>query len=188
MTADVVPAKAGTSGSASPRKVPAFAGTTALSFLLLAACASPDLPAGPAPLDPIAFFEGTTSGTGLLDPIVGKSSRVTVDSQGVRTARGLRLVQRIKEGSKPERTRVWTIEDRKDGFYTGNLTDAKGMVVMDVVGARANIAYSTPSGLSIHQQLALQADGRTILNRLEAYKFGIRVATLDETIRKPLAK
>ena len=36
-------------------------------------------------------------------------------------------------------------------------------------------------------QLALHQDGRTIHNRLEAYKYGIRLAVLNETIRK-LAK
>jgi hypothetical protein len=46
------------------------------------------------------------------------------------------------------------------------------------------VRYRTPSGLRLQQQLALQADGRTIFNRLKAYKFGIRVAVLDETIRK----
>ncbi|WP_300974023.1 DUF3833 family protein [Sphingomonas sp. LHG3406-1] len=188
----VVPAKAGTSGVARRfTEVPAPARMTsvALALFLLTACAdAADLPAGPTPLDPIAFFTGETSGRGTLDPIFGRSVPITVESQGTPQPGGLRLVQRIKEGDKPERTRVWVIEDRKDGFYTGTLTDADGMVVMDVIGPRANIAYSTPSGLSIHQQLALQPDGRTVLNRLEARKFGIRLAVLSETIRKPLAE
>ena len=94
----------------------------------------------------------------------------------------------MSAGSKPARTRVWTIVRDSNGYFTGSLTDADGPVVMQVTGARATVAYRTPSGLRIQQQLALQADGRTILNRLEAYKFGIRVAVLDETIRKPVAK
>ena len=39
-------------------------------------------------------------------------------------------------------------------------------------------------GLEVRQQLALQSDGRTILNRLSVRKFGLEVAYLDETIRK----
>ena len=39
-------------------------------------------------------------------------------------------------------------------------------------------------GLTVQQQLAEQPDGRTILNRLVVSKLGVRVATLNETIRK----
>jgi hypothetical protein len=39
-------------------------------------------------------------------------------------------------------------------------------------------------GLEVEQQLALQSDGRTVLNRLEVKKFGARLATLNETITK----
>jgi len=155
--------------------------------LLLTACASVQLPAGPAPLDPITFFTGPSNGTGTLNPIVGKSSDVRVESLGTPTPTGLRLIQRIKEGAKPERTRTWLIRRVQNG-YVSTLTDAQGMVSVDVRGPRAFIGYTTPSGIRIRQQLALQSDGRTVLNHLEAFKFGIRVATLDETIRKPLAK
>jgi hypothetical protein len=153
-------------------------------FFLLTACAAVELPAGNAPIDPIAFFTGTTHGTGRLHPIVGKASAVTVASTGTPTASGLRLVQRITEGTKPERTRVWVIAPAGPGHFTGTLTDATGPVTMTVSGPRAFVAYATPSGLRIRQQLALQSDGRTILNHLEAFKLGIRVATLDETIRR----
>jgi hypothetical protein len=39
-------------------------------------------------------------------------------------------------------------------------------------------------GLAVQQQLDRQPGGRTILDRLEVFKLGVRVATLDETIRK----
>ena len=161
---------------------------SALPLLLIACATTSDLPAGPVTLDPIAFFEGETRGTGTLDPIVGRTVPVRVDSLGVREGNSLRLTQLIKEGDKPARTRVWTFRTLEGGGYLGTLTDAQGIVSMDLRGPRAFVGYTTPSGLRIHQQLALQADGRTILNRLEAYKFGIRLAVLDETIRKPLAK
>jgi hypothetical protein len=152
--------------------------------LPLAACTSVQLPAGAAPFDPIAFFTGATTGEGSLDTLIASPVRVTVKSQGTAIPGGLRLVQRIQEGAKPPRTRVWIIRKQEDGEYGGTLTDAKGEVRMRSVGPFAVINYRTPSGISIDQQLALQADGRTILNRLEAYKYGIRVAVLDETIRK----
>jgi hypothetical protein len=55
---------------------------------------------------------------------------------------------------------------------------------VEVAGPRATIRYRMKSGLAVAQQLALQPGGRTLLNRLTVTKFGIRVATLDETIRK----
>jgi hypothetical protein len=162
-------------------------GTTTLP-LLLTACTSVQLPAGSAPLDPIAFFTGETRGIGTLDPIVGRSVPISVESRGTAEAGGLRLVQRIREGTKPGRVRTWTMRKVAPGRYTGTLTDASGLVELTVSGARAYVRYRTPSGLAISQQLALQPDGRTILNHLEAHRFGIRLAVLDETIRKPVAK
>jgi hypothetical protein len=78
------------------------------------------------------------------------------------------------------------MEPDRDGdrVIQGRLTDAEGPVTITLDGPRAVIAYRTPDGVSIHQQLALQPDGRTVLNHLEARKFGVRVATLEETIRK----
>lgn len=154
--------------------------------LTLSACATPsDLPAGTARLDPIAFFAGETHGTATLDPIVGKSTPVRVDSRGSRTdANGLSLIQRISEGTKPPRIRTWVMQPAGPGRFTGSLTDAKGPVDITIAGPRATIHYVTPAGMKIRQQLALQPDGRTILNRLEAFKYGIRLATLHETIRK----
>jgi hypothetical protein len=70
------------------------------------------------------------------------------------------------------------------GRFTGTLTDAVGPASIEVAGARATIRYRMKGGLDVSQQLALQPGGRTVLNRLTVTKFGIRVATLDETIRK----
>ncbi|GAA4026543.1 hypothetical protein GCM10022281_01420 [Sphingomonas rosea] len=159
-----------------------------LALLPLGACTAADeLPAGTAPLDPIAFFTGASSGTATLRPVVGKASPVRVESEGTPTPDGLRLVQRITEGTKKPRTRLWIIQ-RTPGGYVSTLTDAKGPVSVTVRGPRAFIGYVTPGGMRIEQELALQPDGRTILNRLKAYRFGVRLATLDETIVKAVAK
>lgn len=151
---------------------------------IVTACTPTDLPVGSARLDPVAFFTGESRGEGTLNPVIGRSVPIRVESRGTRQGDTLRLTQVITEGDKPPRTRIWTIRTLPGGGYLGTLTDARGIVSMDLRGPRAYIGYLTPSGLRIRQQLALQADGRTILNRLEAYKFGFRVATLDETIRK----
>jgi hypothetical protein len=70
------------------------------------------------------------------------------------------------------------------GHFTGTLTEATGPVDITVSGPRALIRYPMKGGLEVRQQLALQSDGRTVLNRLSVRKFGLEVAHLDETIRK----
>jgi hypothetical protein len=162
-----------------------------VAALLLAACTSVELPAGPRPFDPIAFFAGPTEGRGRLDILLSGSRTIHVQSLGTRTKEGgLLLVQNIREEGKAARVRRWVMkpDEDGDGVYHGTLTDADGPVTLAVRGARATISYRTPDGVRIDQQLALQADGRTLLNHLGAYKFGLRVATLEETIRRPVAK
>jgi hypothetical protein len=38
--------------------------------------------------------------------------------------------------------------------------------------------------MDVAQELALQSDGKTLLNRLSVSKWGMQVARLDEVIRK----
>lgn len=170
--------------NALPKRATAF-----LALLPLSACAiAYPLPAGTAPFDPVDFFTGTSTGAGTLKPLVGKSVPITVTSNGTAKDGVLTLVQEISEGSKPKRTRSWTMRMVAPGRFTGTLTDARGPVEVTITGPRATVRYRSLDGLTIRQQLALQADGRTLLNRLEAFKFGVRLATLDETISRPLAK
>jgi hypothetical protein len=154
--------------------------------ILLTACGtSQPLPADPAAtLDPIAFFSGASHGDAILHKLFSDDVRVTVESLGKPDGRGLVLDQRITEGAKPARVRRWTIRPVGPHRYTGTLTDAKGPVDVIVNGPRADIRYTMKNGLGVEQHLALQAGGKTVLNRLNVRKFGIRVAHLDETIRK----
>jgi hypothetical protein len=160
---------------------------TALGALALASCA----PAGALPadaaarFDPAAFFLGRSHGDGTLRKLIGGSARISVDSIGRRERDGtLVLDQTIRVGAKPPSTRRWVMRQIGTGRFTGSLTDASGPVSIEVAGARATVRYQMKGGLNVAQQLALQPGGRTVLNRLNVTKFGIRVATLDETIRK----
>jgi len=134
--------------------------------------------------EPIAFFEGHTHGDGELRKLFSNPVKVSVDSVGhVRTGT-LVLDQTIKEGGKPASTRRWIIVRAGPDRYSGTLTEAIGNVDGRVDGPRLYIRYAMKHGLTVEQQLAEQPDGRTILNRLEVSKLGVRVATLHETIRK----
>lgn len=157
-----------------------------LLVLTLAGCTGVDLPAASAGnLDPIAFFTGRSHGDGRFHQVLSRAHAVQVDSVG-RPGRdgGLLLIQRISEEGKAPRTREWVMRPAGPGRFTGSLTEAVGPVELTVSGPRAEVRYSMKNGLKVTQQLALQPDGQTILNHLEVHKLGVRVAWLDETIRK----
>ena len=156
------------------------------SVLALAGCTSVQLPADTsARLDPLAFFSGRTEGRGELHVLFSGARTMHVESVGRPSGNGgLLLTQHITQQGKPPRTREWTIRPVAPGRYTGSLTDAVGPVALTVEGPRAEIRYTMKGGLMVHQQLALQPGGRTLLNQLEVARFGLRVARVQETIRK----
>lgn len=158
---------------------------TAVAIMLGACAQDVDAPAAVAPaLQPMTFFTGRTRGDGELAKLFSKPVKVIVDSVGRKQGDTLVLDQTIHEGRSPPSTRQWTMRSVAPNRYTGSLTDAKGQVNVFVSGSRADIRYKTKAGFEVEQQLVLQSDGRTILNRLSAHKFGVQVATLSETIRK----
>ncbi len=166
--------------------------TRRLALLPLTVAASACMAAAPLDadasktLDPIAFFTGTSEGDATLKVIASGSKRVRVRSDGRSDGRGgLILVQRIREGDKPERLRTWTMQPVAPGRFTGTLTpDAVGPVSVTTSGPRAQIRYRMKNGMDVAQELALQSDGTTLLNRLSVSKWGMQVARLDEVIRK----
>jgi len=148
----------------------------AAAALALAGCSSAEeLPADrTASFDPIAFFAGRTEGTAKLDTLIASPVAVSVASVGRRDGRGgLMLDQIIKEGGKAPRQRRWIFRPLGAGRFGGSLTDAAGPVKVRVAGPRATIAYRMKNGMAVKQQLALQADRRTLLNRLVVSRLGI---------------
>lgn len=156
-------------------------------FLVLSACATRvQLPAAEGTvLDPIAFFSGRSQGEGMLHQVFSDPKRLRVDSTGRQDGSdGLVLTQVIRLEGKRPRTRTWTMRPAGPNLYSGTLTEAVGPVAVVIEGPRAQIAYATKDGLEVRQQLALQADGRTLLNHLIVTKWGVRVARAEETIRR----
>ncbi len=158
----------------------------AAAALALYGCGSnAPLPAASgASFDPATFFAGRTHGEATLDTLIASPVRVTVDSVGRRQGDTLVLDQAIRQGDQPARVRRWTMRPVAPNRFSGTLTDATGSVQGTTAGPRAYIRYTMKNGMQVEQQLALQRDGRTVLNRLEVKKFGVRLATLTETIRK----
>jgi hypothetical protein len=162
---------------------------TALALAIAVGCATSATSAlwqgrGDAALDPLAFFTGRTQGAGELDKMFSRPVQISVDSVGVRQGDTLTLDQTIREGEKPPRVRRWVMKRIGADRYTGTLTDATRGVDVTVTGLSTSISYTMKGGFDVDQQLTLQGDRRTLLNRMQVKKFGVRVATLRETIRK----
>ncbi len=135
--------------------------------------------------DPLRFFAGETRGTAQLKVILRKARPVTVRGTGRIDRDGvLTLDQLVTEGDKPPRPRHWRLREVAPGRYAGTLTDARGTVTGVVEGATLRLAFTSTGGFRVRQTLTLQPDGRTLANRLEAKRFGIRVAVLTERIVK----
>ena len=144
--------------------------------LLLAAAATQ--------FDPVEFFRGRTQGIGTLKPVLQKSKTIRVDSVGTEQKDGaLLLTQTIHEPGKAPRTRTWRM--RRDGpdRYSGTLSDAQGPVRVTAEPGAIRIRYRDKDNLDFDQRLT-PAGPRQLRNRMTIKRFGIRVATFDEIIRK----
>ena len=142
------------------------------------------LAAAAAQFDPVEFFRGRTQGIGTLKAALQKSKTIRVDSVGKKQKDGaLLLTQTIHEPGKPPRTRTWRM--RRDGpnRYSGTLSDAKGPVRVTVEPGAIRIRYRDKDNLDFDQRLT-PAGPRQVSNRMTIKRFGIRVATFDEVIRK----
>ena len=136
-------------------------------------------------LDPVAFFEGRTRGTGTLRVLLKGPQAVRVESVGTVTPDGtLVLRQSIDvEGDNP-RKRVWRLRRTGPASFNGTLSDARGPIAVTSERGSIRIRYRTTDGLGVQQWLTPAADGQTIHNRMTFSKFGIVVARLTERIEK----
>lgn len=134
--------------------------------------------------DPLAFFAGRTHGEGKLHIMLHRAEPVAVQGVGrLRHDGALVLDQRVRRGNRPETTRQWVLRRAAPGRYTGTLSDATGPVTGVVDGNRLTLRFRMKGGLGARQWLYLRPDGVTVRNRMVLTKFGLPVASLDETIR-----
>jgi hypothetical protein len=160
----------------------------ALAIALAGCVASPTPPqvsAAQPPFAPIAFFSGHTEGRGLLKVFASRARSVHVMGTGRIGPDGtLNLTQRVEQDGKKPRTRTWSIKGDRNEGYESVLSDASGPVLVTVESGRLHIRFRAKGDLRIEQWLALDPGERVARNHLVVRKFGIRVATLDETISK----
>ena len=160
-----------------------------LPFVTLAGCVSTpehqSLADNAPKFEPNAFFRGTTLGDATLNVIFSGTRPVRVIGHGrIEPDGSLTLIQRVTEGDQPTTTRTWHIRSAGDDQFTGTLTDAEGPVNGDVSGNRLHLRFTAKGGLDTEQWLYLQPGGEVAQNRMVVRKFGLPVASLEETIRK----
>jgi len=136
------------------------------------------------PFDPVAFFTGHTHGEAALRMITGARHRVSIDSYGVGDGHGgLRLDQGIREEGKAPRARLWILHPSGPNRWSGTLTDAKGPVEVERMPSEVVITYRMKNGANVEQHLQLPPGG-IAQNHMEVTRLGLKLAALDERIRK----
>ncbi|HEY0324671.1 MAG TPA: DUF3833 family protein [Allosphingosinicella sp.] len=131
------------------------------------------------------FFAGRTEGSGSVRIIMSGTSAVRTQGRGRILSDGsLHLDHVVNQEGEPERRRTWQMRRSGPGRYTGTISDARGPVAGEVSGNRLHITYRTREGYSVDQWITFNADGRTASNQMTFRRMGIRVATLQETIRR----
>jgi Protein of unknown function (DUF3833) len=160
-------------------------------LLLLPVGACTTTPSSLPPPEPVprfsveAFFSGHTEGEGALKVIFAKSRSMAVRGTGRVSSEGeLILDQIVSEAGRRPRQREWRISRRGDDRYAGTLSEASGGVQGEVFGNRLHLHFMLKGGLRADQWLSLRPDGRVADNVMIVRKFGVRVATLHETIQK----
>ena len=133
---------------------------------------------------PEQFFVGRTQGTGTVHVMLSGRHGVRVHSRGRMDRGALVLDQRIEEEGKPARNRSWRLVRSGANRVTGTITDARGPVTGEVVGNVLHLRYRLAEGPTVEQRITFQPGGRTAQNRMTFRRFGLTVATVEETIRR----
>lgn len=156
----------------------------ALLAFLLGGCSGGNFAATGWPFDPVEFFTGHTRGHATLRLLTGSHHGVSVESYGATDHRGgLRLAQIVREDGKPERERQWILRPAGNNRWRGTLSDAEGPVEVERTPWEVTISYRMHNGAHVEQHLQ-RPPGGIVENHMIVSRFGIRLATLDERIRK----
>ena len=146
---------------------------TFVAFLLVQAAA------------PEQFFIGRTEGQGRVSVILSGSHNVRAHSRGWMDRSGALMIdQVVEEEGKPARRRQWRLVRSGPNAITGTLSDANGPVSGDVDVNVLHLTYRSSEGPYVEQWITLHPNGRTAHNRMTFRRFGLGVATLEETIRR----
>jgi hypothetical protein len=143
--------------------------------------------AGPQPsFDPITFFTGATESSGSLKAAFSSAKATHVTGYGAMRGGGQFVLDQTMTvaGDKKPQTRQWLLHQISPGHFGGTISDGKGPVTIDVAGSRLLIKYTMTNGMKVESVLTIDPGGRTGHNVSTVRKWGMSVASLNETITK----
>lgn len=150
---------------------------TLLAFLLLAQA--------PAATSPEAFFLGRTEGSGTVHIMLSGRHAVRHRSRGRLDRAGALIMDEVlEEEGKPARRRSWRLARAAGNRITGTISDASGPVTGEIEGNVLHLRYRLAEGPSVEQWITVHPGGRIATNRMTVRRFGLRVATVEEVIRR----
>ncbi len=130
------------------------------------------------------FFTGRFEGSGSVHIIFSGNTNVRDVGRGRMEGNALVIDQVVlQEGTEPRR-RHWRLVRSGPNRFTGTITDVRGDVTGQIDGNVLHLSYRSTHGPWVEQYITLHPDGRTAQNRMTFSRFGIRVATLESTIRR----
>ena len=134
---------------------------------------------------PERFFVGRFEGTGTVHIIFSGRQTVRDVGRGRIGPDGALLIEQVvqQQGAEPRR-RSWRLTRSGPNRFTGTITDVRGQVAGEIRGNVLYLRYRSTHGPSVEQWITLHPGGRTAHNRMVFRRFGINVATVEETIRR----
>lgn len=139
----------------------------------------------PAASAPERFFVGRTAGSGTIRVVLSGQHSFRVRSVGRLDRSGaLLLEQTVQEEGKAVRRRTWRLVRSGTNRISGTLSDARGPVSGEIAGRVLSLRYAPAEGGTVDQRITFHPNGRTAENRMTIRRFGVPVATVEETIRR----
>jgi len=130
------------------------------------------------------FFIGRFEGTGSVHIIFSGRQTVRDIGRGRMEGNALVIDQVVQQQGAAPRRRHWRLTRVGPNRFTGTITDVRGQVSGEIRGNVLHLSYRSAQGPWVEQWITLHANGRTAHNRMTFRRFGIQVATVEETIRR----
>ena len=166
-----------------------------LIALFLGGCSKPDLDqylGNQPPLDLFNYFQGSTTGYGMVQDRGGNMTRqFVVDINGETSSNNSLVLNEYFDWSDGEKsTRVWTIRKAESGLLIGTAADVHGDAVGEVSGNVLNWRYDLNVDadgrvwkISLDDWMYLQQDN-VLINKTRMSKFGIHLGDITIVFKK----
>ena len=142
--------------------------------------------------DPVAFFTGRTTSSGVRETRGGNPQETVTTSTSGHVVNGvLVLEQELRFANRPPQHRSWRIRKLDAHHYEATANDivgvARGEAYGNVFHWTFTLALSPGNPLAnvrMSQWMYLQPDGQTMVNHTTIRKFGFVVAQVTEQFRR----